>query len=446
LSGEEQDRPGLAARRVAARLLGAIIDRRTLADGLLDDEGGHPQFLALDPRDRALVRAILSAALRHRVAIGRLIGARLDRPLPVNARALEHILHVALAQILFLDVPGRAAVDLAVEHAGRDPRARRFAGLVNAVLRAILRQPEARLQEVVETAVEAPDWFAARLRDAYGEDKALAILAAHRLPPPFDFTVRSDPELWAERLGGIVLPTGSVRVGRLDGPVSGLPGYAEGRWWIQDAAAALPARLLGGVAGLSVADLCAAPGGKTAQLAAAGAEVTALDLSASRMKRLAANLERLGLSARLVVADLLDFEPEQPFDAVLLDAPCSATGTLRRHPDIPWTKTPGDIARLAGLQRRMIERAFRLVRPGGLVVYANCSLDPSEGEDLLRSLDLPGLGAAAAPVAPGEFESLAPFISGDGHLRTTPADLALDRPGMSGLDGFFAARFRRLAP
>jgi 16S rRNA (cytosine967-C5)-methyltransferase len=164
------------------------------------------------------------------------------------------------------------------------------------------------------------------------------------------------------------------------------------------------------------------------------------------MKRLAANLERLGLSARLVVADLLDFEPEQPFDAVLLDAPCSATGTLRRHPDIPWTKTPGDIARLAGLQRRMIERAFRLVRPGGLVVYANCSLDPSEGEDLLRSLDLPGLGAAAAPVAPGEFESLAPFISGDGHLRTTPADLALDRPGMSGLDGFFAARFRRLAP
>ena len=227
-------------------------------------------FRALDSRDRALVRAILATALRFRGTIGRLISARLERPLPPNAHALSHVLHVAAAQILFLDVPDSAAVDLAVTHAKSDPRTRRFAGLVNAVLRGLSRDKETTLPAELAKGDEAPEWFRDRLAAAYGPSKAAAILAAHRVEAPVDFTVKSDPERWAERLGGIVLPMRSVRVERLAGPVAELPGFAEGEWWVQDAAASIPARLLGNLAGKRAADLCAAPGGKTAQLVAGG--------------------------------------------------------------------------------------------------------------------------------------------------------------------------------
>lgn len=437
---------GLAPRQVAARLLGAVVDARTPLDALTDAEHGHPQFRALSARDRALVRAILATALRHRVTIGRLIARRLDRPLPQNARSLEHILHVAAAQMLFLDVPDRAAVDMAVAHAKSDPRTVRFAGLVNAVLRALGRVKERALPAELKANDDAPDWFSTRLKAAYGAERAAAILAAHRAEPPIDFTVKSDPEGWADRFGGIVLPTGSVRVARLSCPVQDLPGYAEGEWWVQDAAAALPARLLGDVRGLSVADLCAAPGGKTAQLAAAGARVTAVDLSRSRLKRLSANLDRLKLSADVVEADLLAWDPPALFDAILLDAPCSSTGTVRRHPDVPWTKGPEDIARLAGLQKRLLERAVAMVRPGGLVVFSNCSLDPEEGEDLAVAFLAVEPRVRADPIRADELPGIAAFVTAEGTLRTSPADLAQGTASLSGLDGFFAARFRRLAP
>ena len=342
------DTPGLAARQTAARLLAAVIDARTSLDGLTDADHGHPQYRALDQRDRSLVRAILATALRYRMTIERLIERRLERPLPANARALSHILHVAAAQMLFLDVPDSAAVDLAVTQARGDPRTARFSGLVNAVLRALARVKERALPAALAAGDDAPEWFSTRLAQAYGPAKARAILAAHRLEAPVDFTARADPEGWAARLGGIVLPTGTVRVARPAAAIPDLPGFAEGAWWIQDAAAALPARLLGDVAGLSVADLCAAPGGKTAQLALAGARVTAIDISRNRLRRLAVNLARLGLAAEIVEADLLSVAPAAPFDAVLLDAPCSSTGTVRRHPDVPWTKTPEDIDKLVG--------------------------------------------------------------------------------------------------
>lgn len=442
----EEGVAGLAPRQVAARLLGAVVDARTPLDALTDAEHGHPLYRALPPRDRALVKAILATALRYRVTIGKLIARRLDRPLPQNARSLEHILHVAAAQMLFLDVPDRAAVDVAVAHARSDPRTMRFAALVNAVLRALGRVKERALPAELGANDDAPDWFSARLKAAYGAERAAAILAAHRAEPPIDFTVKSDPESWAERFGGIVLPTGSVRVARLSGPVHDLPGFAEGEWWVQDAAAALPARLLGDLHGLSVADLCAAPGGKTAQLAAAGARVTAVDLSRSRLKRLSANLERLKLAAEIVEADLLAWDPPALFDAVLLDAPCSSTGTVRRHPDVPWTKRPDDIARLAGLQRRLLERAIGMVRPGGRVLFSNCSLDPQEGEDLAAAFLSADTRACADPIRPDELPGIAPFITAEGTLRTTPADLAGETVALSGMDGFFAARFRRPAP
>lgn len=435
--------PGLAARKAAARLLAAVIDARTPLDGLTDHEHGHPQYRALDMRDRALVRAILVTALRHRMTIAGLLARRLEKPLPPNATALSHILHVAAAQILFLDVPDSAAVDLAVTHAKSDPRTARFSGLVNGVLRALARGKDTELAEALATTEDAPQWFSDRLKAAYGADTAKRILDAHRHEAPVDFTVKADPELWAGKLGGVVTPTGTVRVEKLAAPVTELPGFGEGAWWVQDAAASLPARLLGDVHGLRVADLCAAPGGKTAQLVLAGAKVTALDTSKSRLARLTQNLARLGLSAEIVQADLLGFTPETPFDAVLLDAPCSSTGTVRRHPDVPWTKTPADIGKLVDLQARLLAHAVTLVRPGGRIVFSNCSLDPLEGEDLYREFLARTPGIIDDPVLPGEIAGLDPYLTPQGTLRSTPAGMDLGRPGLSGLDGFFAARMRK---
>lgn len=440
---EDENVAGLAARKAAARLLAAVIDARTPLDGLTDNEHGHPQYKALDGRDRALVRAILVTALRHRMTIAGLLAKRLEKPLPPNATALSHILNVAAAQILFLDVPDSAAVDLAVTHAKSDPRTARFSGLVNGVLRSLARAKEAELAPALAATSEAPQWFGERLIAAYGADKARAILAAHRHEAPVDFTVKTDPALWAEKLGGIVLPTGTVRVEKLSANVIDLPGFADGAWWVQDAAASLPARLFGDVEGQRVADLCAAPGGKTAQLILAGAAVTAVDTSKNRLARLAQNLDRLGLSAELAQTDLLDYRPAELFDAVLLDAPCSSTGTVRRHPDVPWTKTMADVEKLAALQRRLLDHAVTLVKPGGRVVFSNCSLDPLEGEELYRKFLAQTPDVLDDPIQPGEFAGIDPFLTPDGALRTTPADMALETPGISGLDGFFAVRMRR---
>lgn len=440
---EQDNRPGLAARKAAAKLLAAVVDAHTPMDGLTDHEHGHPQYRALDMRDRALVRAILVTALRHRVSIAKMIAARLEKSLPANATALAHILHVAAAQILFLDVPDSAAVDLAVTHAKSDPRTARFSGLVNGVLRALARAKETELAGVLAATDDAPDWFRERLVAAYGEDKARAILAAHRLEAPVDFSVKSDPEGWARKFGGIVLPTGTVRVEHLPANVTDLPGFTDGEWWVQDAAAALPAKLFGDVAGLRVVDLCAAPGGKTAQLAAAGARVTAIDTSKNRLTRLKANLNRLKLTADVVQADLMAYKPDAPFDAVLLDTPCSSTGTVRRHPDVPWTKTQADVEKLADLQALLLDAAVRLVRPGGRIVFSNCSLDPLEGEDLVRSFLAGRTDITADPVESDEFAALDAFLTQEGWLRTTPADLPQATSELSGLDGFFAARLRR---
>ena len=252
--------------------------------------------------------------------------------------------------------------------------------------------------------------------------------------------------LWAERLGAIALPTGSLRL-TSHTAITELPGYADGVWWVQDAAAAIPARLFGDVAGQRVLDLCAAPGGKTAQLAARGATVTALDQSANRLKRLAANLDRLGLADRCetVAASLFDHGADVPFDAVLLDAPCSSTGTVRRHPDVPWTKTPDDIAKLAALQARMLERAADFVAPGGTLVFSNCSLDPSEGEDVARAFSREHANFEPLPATDDDLPGLSSAITGEGFVRTTPADLPLagDEARLGGIDGFFAARWRR---
>ncbi|WP_244597839.1 RsmB/NOP family class I SAM-dependent RNA methyltransferase [Roseitalea porphyridii] len=443
-------KPGLAARQAAQRLLSAIVDARTPMDALTDDTHGHPHYLALDARDRSLVRAILMAALRHRGDLEALVTRFTERPLPDGAASLRAIIHVALAQILFLDVPNHSATDLAVAAAQADPRNRRFAGLVNALCRRAIRECEAIRAEIETQPVRAPQWFADRLEAVYGADRARAIEAVHRREAPIDLTLKdrspANIAARAQTLDAWALPTGSLRL-RHGTEIAALPGFDEGAFWVQDAAAAIPARLFGEVSGRHVADLCAAPGGKTAQLAALGAKVTAVDQSANRLKRLRANLDRLDLSqaCETVAASLFDFTPDRPFDAVLLDAPCSSTGTVRRHPDVPWTKSDADIVKLADLQARMLARAATLVAPGGLLVFANCSLDPREGEDVARAFAADQDSFTIDAVSAAELPGLEDCLTAEGFVRTTPADLPAPAGEIAagGVDGFFAARFRR---
>ncbi len=438
----EAEPPGLTVRRTATAILRQVIERKTPLDAALDPEHGNPHVRALDQRDRALVRAILGQALRRRGEIEAALAEALDRPLPPGSEALAAILHVAAAQILFLDVADYAAVNCAVAQAGGDKRTGRARGLVNGVLRRLARERDAILARPDASRLNTPAWLYARWQATYGEATAAAIAAAHLATPGLDISVKAEAALWAERLGGAVLPTGSIRL-RETMRVPDLPGYDEGAWWVQDAAAALPTRLLGNVNGMAVADLCAAPGGKTLQLAVAGAQVTAVDISRGRLSRVAANLARLRLEATLECADILEWRPGRAFDAVLLDAPCSSTGTIRRHPDIPWLKQPEDIETLAALQAKMLDAAAAHVAPGGMLVFCTCSLEPEEGESQVQPFLLRHPTFRRQPVEPAELAGLAELVTPEGYLRTLPCHGFGEATEMRGMDGFFAARFRR---
>jgi 16S rRNA (cytosine967-C5)-methyltransferase len=441
---EQKVKPGFAARKVAADILGNVVHKKRPLDGELDMASGHSGFRDLAANDRALVRAIAGAALRHRGEIAEILDRLLDREIPEKTGRVLDILHVAIAQMLFLDIPDRAAVSIAVDHASADRRARPYKGLVNGVLRRLGREREEITEDLDAARINTPDWLWESWQDAYGEDGATAIAKAHETEAALDLTVKSDPASWAEKLGGTVVGAGSVRLGK-KGAVDALDGFEDGAWWVQDAAAALPAKLLGDVSGLKVADLCAAPGGKTAQLAAAGADVTAVDISKGRLKRLAENMTRLGLSVTTVAADLRAYEPDEPFDAILLDAPCSATGTIRRHPDVPWIKKPYDIEKLSEIQRDLLDRVISWVKPGGTLVYCTCSLERAEGEQQASEFlgRIKGL-AALLPVDPSEAGGLIQSVTPEGYLRCRPDHPASANADLSGMDGFFAARFKRL--
>jgi 16S rRNA (cytosine967-C5)-methyltransferase len=442
---EPSEPPGLPARRVAAEVLDGVLRRGRPLDELLD-AAAAPALAKLAERDRALVRALVGMVLRRLGTLRHLLGRFLERGLPVNAPRVETALLLGAAQILWLDIPNHAAVDLAVRLAAADRRAAHLSGLVNAVLRRVAREGAARLAGIDPVALDTPDWLLRRWRKAYGAETAHAIAAAHAVEPPLDLSVKDDPATWAARLGGRVLPTGTVRL-RPHGPVAALPGYREGAWWVQDAAAALPARLLGDVRGRMVADLCAAPGGKTAQLAAMGARVLAVDRAQARLDRLASNLARLKLAAEIVAADIVAADlaswTASAFDAVLLDAPCSSTGAIRRHPDVPWRKRPQDIAALAELQRALLARAIELTKPGGVLVYCTCSLEPEEGIAIATDALARDPRLRRRPISPAEVGGIDGILTAAGDLRTLPCHLADPDPRMGGLDGFFAARFER---
>jgi 16S rRNA (cytosine967-C5)-methyltransferase len=443
----------LAVRRIAADILEGVLRRRWALDEMLegsDARAATAALAALDERDRALTRAIVGVVLRRLGMLRHLLGLFLEEGLPAQAPRVETVLLIGAAQVLFLDVPNHAAVDLAVRLVREDRMALHFAGLVNAVLRRVAREGAERLA-VLDTAVlDTPPWLMARWIKTYGEVTAREIAVANGREPALDLTVKSDAAGWAEKLGGRVLPTGSVRT-IAHGTVTALPGFDDGAWWVQDAAAALPARLLGNVAGLRVADLCAAPGGKTAQLIAAGAHVTAVDRAPARIKRLQENLTRLSLDAELVCADVETWavetwatEQQHKFDAVLLDAPCSSTGTIRRHPDVPWLKRSADIVALAGLQRRLLDRAVALTKPGGMLVYCSCSLEPEEGVDIVADLLTRNDGVRRVPIAASEVGGIAAFISADGDLRTLPCHCPDADSRLAGVDGFYATRLEKL--
>jgi len=436
--------PGFASRQAAANLLDAVLHRNRPLDEQLDDRHPNPSLRELDERDRALARRIVATVLRRLGTLRRLIGDLLDRGLPNGSPQVETALLIGAAQLLFLDIPQHAAVDLSVRLVQGDPRQARYAGLVNAVTRRIAQAGTRPLAALEPLHLDTPDWLFRRWMNAYGEDTARAIALAHRLEPPLDITAKSEPDRWAERLGGRKLPTDSIRL-TAHGQVSALPGYAEGGWWVQDAAAALPVRLFGDLRGRSVADLCAAPGGKTAQLASGGAMVTAVDRSTSRVARLHENLVRTKLRAVTVVANAEDWKSDPPtFDAVLVDAPCTSTGTIRRHPDIPWRKAPSDIVALSALQRRLLAHAIDLTRSGGTIVYCTCSLESEEGEDIVSAAIEQDRRVRRKPVTAAEFPVLAEFITPRGELRTLPCQWPDPDPRMSGLDGFFAARLERV--
>ncbi len=434
--------PGLAARRVAADILDGVLRRNRPLDEQLDDRQANHGIGLLSDRDRALARNIVSTTLRRLGTLRHLLGSMLEKGMPADAPRAESALLVGAAQILFLDVPDHAAVDLSVRIAQADRRAGYFSGLVNAVLRRVTSEGAQRLAELDTAKLDTPAWLLARWTKAYGEETALAIARANSQEPALDLTIPAQAEDWATRLRGRVLPTGTVRM-VAHGPVSLLPGFSEGAWWVQDAAAALPAQLFGNIKGKRIVDLCAAPGGKTAQLAAAGAQVTAVDRSERRLLRVRENLARLNLEAETITADATEWQAG-PFDGVLIDAPCSSTGTIRRHPDIAWLKNETDIAGLADLQRRLLDRSVDLVVPGGTLIFCTCSLETDEGEQQITDFLSREPRVRRKPIENGEISGLDGLITSDGDLRSLPCHWPDSETRMGGLDGFFAARLERI--
>jgi 16S rRNA (cytosine967-C5)-methyltransferase len=401
----------------------------------IDEALSAPTLAGLAPRDRAFARALALAALRHLGAVDALLAPKIQREPPVRVRSL---LRLGAVQALYMGVEPHAAVSTAVDIAAATKETRAFKNVVNAILRGLLRDAAAPGYKPPEARLNAPEWLYARWRAAYGEAGALALAHMIAGEPATDLTPRDprEAEALAQALEAEVLPGPSLRTERR-GDVTAWPGFAQGQWWVQDAAAAIPARLLDVQPGQSVLDLCAAPGGKTLQLAAAGGQVTALDRSPGRMARVDENLARMGFTAETVAAEAAAWSDERVFDAVLLDAPCSATGTFRRNPDVLWAARPADIASLAAVQTRLLNSAVRRVRPGGRLVYCVCSLEPEEGEGQVAGFLANHPGFELESMTPGEGGAPAASLKPDGTLRLLPHH----RPG--GQDGFFIARFRR---
>jgi len=429
---------GLKARKAAIRILMAVTLKNRPFDAALDE---ITKGADMDARDRAFVMNLVMLTLRRFGSLKALMGSLLDRGLPRNATWTEAAILTGLAQILLMRTADHAAVNETVTLIKDLPgKEKGFAGLVNAVLRRAAREQGALLEKLNSTPQDdLPAWLAESWTATYGMEEMQHIARALQSSPALDITLKpgEDADLWADRLDARIMPNGTLRRGLTD--VTKLKGYADGAWWVQDIAASLPVTLLGDVRGKHVLDLCAAPGGKTMQLASRGARVTAVDRNKNRLKRLTANLERTGLEATVVTADAATFTPETPVDAVLLDAPCSATGTLRRNPDVTWTKAPEDVAKLAALQARILDHAFSLLPAGGTMVYCVCSLEAAEGVGQVEAFLARESAAEREPVLASEIGGMSELVTGKGDLLCLPSK----RANEGGMDGFFAARLKK---
>ncbi len=428
MSEAAEDRAGLAARNAALVLFSQVLGRRRPLDALLDP------LKDLPARDAGFARALVSQALRHFGELEALIRHFVPKPLaPHKAGPAMEILLLGACELLILNVPPHAAVDAANRLASADVKAVHFKPLINAVLRRIAREGREVRARLDGPRLNTPDWLWERWRAQYGEETAHAIAKAHAAEAPLDISLKQPDAPHPEARPVF----GSSRRVTEEGRVESLTGFADGGWWVQDAAAALPALLLGDVAGKSVLDLCAAPGGKCLQLAAAGAQVTAVELDPARAARIRENLARTHLDANVVEGDVRDFEGRAPY--VLLDAPCTATGTIRRHPDLPWIKSAADVTAQAAQAYDLLESAAAMVEAGGLLVFAVCSLEREEGEEQIAAFLAAHPEFARAPVMPDDVFGHSEWITTEGDLRTLPCHL----PDIGGMDGFYAARLRR---
>ena len=421
-------------RTLAANVLEDIFSRKQPFEKAFSDRTSCTE---LNPRDRAFAYQLISTSLRRLGQIDDLIDRCLKKPLPKRAAGAKTVLRLGTAQLLFLNVPPYAAVDTSVELAqGRQQGP--YKKMINAVLRR-LSQEGAEIVKLQERAkLNTPDWLWRSWSTAYGLEVCQGIAEAHLYQPPLDLTPKEDPAGWAKRLSGQVLPFGSIRLAD-HVKISSLAGFQEGAWWVQDVASSLPVKLLGKIDGEEVADLCAAPGGKTAQLVAGGAKVVAIDRSAQRINTLEQNLERLGLKAKTIVTDAIKWRPDKPLDAVLIDAPCIATGTIRRHPDVQWLKSPENIIGTNAIQRALLASATEIVKRGGKVMFVTCSIQPEEGPDIVDTFLDSGAPFFRKRIIPEEVGGNANLLTVKGDLRTLPCHMS----ELGGMDGFYAARLVR---
>jgi len=434
--------PGFDTRKIAVNIIHEVMVRGRAFDGAVAREFSSPAGQALEGRDRALARLIAVTVLRRHGDLAAVLNTFLGKPLSEDKGKIWPILLSGAAQLLILEVQPHAAISLSVDVARTDPSAERFAKLVNAILRRTSETGSEILASLTGAARNVPDWMLQSWASEYGEEAAEGIAAASIIEPALDFTVKEDGPEWADKLGGIVLPTGSVRA-KVSGRIEDLPGFENGAWWVQDAAAALPAQLFGDVGDKRIADLCAAPGGKTLQLAAAGANVVSVDISLTRLERLKENLARTKLNATSISADIFDWMPDEHFDGVLLDAPCTSTGTIRRHPDILHLKRDSDIPALAKLQAGLLRRVADFVAPGGTLIFCTCSLQPEEGAVQIKQFLERRPEFKRKPITPGEAGIREDWITSEGDLRTLPHLFPAEPAELSGIDGFFAARLVR---
>ena len=431
--------PGLLTRGLAIKILNQVLSSRNGLENVISSSNAYNQ---MEGRDRAFIRLLVATTLRRLGQIDALIRSYLKRPLPKKSRAVKDILRIGVAQIVILETPAHAVVDTSVRlcEQTRNPGQK---GLVNAILRKISQEGAEKFLALDAAKLNTPKWLWESWRTQFGEKTCRAIGEAHLHEPPLVLSAKKDPEELSGVLGAELLPTGSIML-RSGGMVASLAGYDEGTWWIQDTAAALPAKVLIAAMPLNqkhrVLDMCAAPGGKTAQLAASGATVTAIDRSKKRLNTLRSNLKRLNLKATIISADASTYRPSNTIDGILIDAPCTATGTIRRHPDIARNKRHDDVQRLSKLQKQILANAVDQLLPGSVLVYSVCSLQREEGVDLIQEVLAENEKIKRLPIDPFEFGLPVNLQTQNGDIQTLPCHVKEH----GGMDGFFIARLHRI--